>query len=91
MQGHVLVIALSRTPGDIEVPDRYGRVSRMSPSDSIQLVCDSECYVGTGSKRRVRSISYCAPKPRPIVLQDSGFDGFNRYPIPNQSTIQKAA
>jgi hypothetical protein len=90
MQGHVLVIALSRTAADIEVTDRYGRVSRMSPSDSIHLVCNAEGYTGTGSKRRVRSISYCAPKPRLIAIQDSGFSGFNRYPMQNQSTVQNS-
>lgn len=86
MEGHTLVIALSRTSGEIEVTDRYNRVTRMSPSDSIHLVCDSECYVGKGSKRRVRSIFYRLPKPRPVVIQDSGFEGFNRYPLADQRT-----
>jgi len=89
LQGHALVIALSRTPGEVEVSDRYGRTSRMSPSASIHLVCEAEGYVGSGSKRRVRSIVYQEPPPRPIKVLDNGFSGFNRYPLPDQSTEQR--
>lgn len=101
MQGHNLVIALSRTAGKkakaaskrvVEVTDRHGLVSRMSPSECIHLVCDSapECYIGTGSMHRIRSIEYRAPVPCPVSIADSGFSGFNRYPLPDQSTIQVA-
>lgn len=99
LRGHSLVIALSRTRTSgkkgkkaakrmVEVTDRYSIKSLMSPAECITLVCGSGegCYLGVGSERRVRSISYRAPKPRLVPIQDSGFSGFNRYPLPDEST-----
>jgi hypothetical protein len=102
LSGHALVIALSRTRTSgkngkkaalrmVEVTDRYGITSLLAPSDCIHLVCGAaaECYVGTASGRRVRSIAYRAPAARPAPppdIHDSGFSGFNRYPIPHEET-----
>jgi hypothetical protein len=102
LSGHVLVMALSRTRTSgkkgkkaatrmVEVTDRYSITSLMSPAECISLVCsaDEGCYRGTGSERRVRSIAYCAPAPRLVSIQDSGFSGFNRYPLPDESTAHR--
>ncbi len=89
LTGHALVIALSRTRSEVETCDRYGLTKLLSPSDSIHLVCGADCYVGYGSKRRVRSIAYRAPVSQiapPPDIHDSGMCGFNRYPLPDEST-----
>ena len=85
MQGHVLVIALSRTPEQVEVTYRSGRKSLKSPADCIHLVDGQDCYIGSGSKRRVRTITYLAPAQQPILIQDSGFSTM-RYPLPDESS-----
>lgn len=88
IKGLTLVTALSRTPGDIEVTYQSGRKSLQSPSACIHLVDGSDCYVGSGSKRRVRTIVYRAPAQRPISIQDSGFSTA-RYPLPCESTVHR--
>jgi hypothetical protein len=104
LSGYVLVKALERTCSGkgkkaakkaakrmVDVTDKYGLTSRLTPAECITLVCNSleECYLGSGTKHRIRSITYRAPaapaKPELKIL-DSGFSGFNRYPLPDQST-----
>jgi hypothetical protein len=88
LQGHALVIALSRTRADIAVKDRYGRMRLLTAADAIRIVCESESWRGTGSKRRVRSIYYEAPPEKPEDILDSGSWRL-RYPMPNQANGPK--